>query len=144
MRIIKFRAKDENGKWVYGSILINYYDRICDSIVSADIEGTDIYNVGERRLESALVNYDTIGQFTGLCDSKGNQIYEGDILRFGNSPSGVCEVKWNKMISAFCIRFYFEKELGVRPLGEWAICERSVEIIGNIYDNPELLEGDEK
>lgn len=69
MRTIKFRAKDVNGKWAYGSIIINYYDRICDSIVSADIEGADIYNIGERQLESALVNYDTIGQFTGLCDS---------------------------------------------------------------------------
>lgn len=42
MRMIQFRAKDTNDKWLYGSILINYYDRICDSIVTAYIEGTDI------------------------------------------------------------------------------------------------------
>ena len=81
------------------------------------------------------VRPDTVGQFTGLYDCDGKEIFEGDILRFGNSPSGVCEVKWNESIAAFCIRFYFDGEIGSRPLGgcvEFAI-------IGNIHDNPELL-----
>lgn len=147
MRIIKFRAKDINGKWVYGSILINYYDRICDSIVYADIEGTDIYDVGERRLESALVNYDTIGQFTGLCDSNGKKIYEGDLLECDEVPKILSEVYWNCSMSAFCFAVHTITEgidYGTTPLGDVLNKFKSLHIVGNIYDNPELLKGGEK
>ena len=67
------------------------------------------------------------------------EIYEGDILRFGNSKCGVCEVKWDESIAAFCILFYFEDEIGSRPLGEWVECEKNIAIIGNIHDNGNLL-----
>lgn len=135
MRIIKFRAKDVDGKWVYGSILINYYDRLCDSIVSADIEGTDIYNVGERRLESALVNYDTIGQFTGVCDSKGNQIYEGDIISIIRGHiTFTAIVKWNEKDASFGLIINGSDEINKTPLGSWLLFGQC-EIIGNIYDN---------
>lgn len=133
MRPIKFRAKRREGDaWYSGGIFQT---------------GTDCFIVKRGNWEPYLmcnIDHNTVGQFTGLYDKNRNEIYEGDILRFGNSPSGVCEVKWNETIAAFCVRFCFEKELGVRPLGEWAICERSIEIIGNIYDNPELLKGGEE
>lgn len=132
---------------MYGSILINYYDRICDSIVSADIEGTDIYNVGERRLESALVNYDTIGQFTGLCDSKGKKIYEGDLLECDEVPKILSEVYWNCSMSAFCFAVHTITEgidYGTTPLGDVLNKFKSLHIVGNIHDNPKLLKGGEK
>lgn len=132
MREIKFRGKGKkDGKWYFGNLYdIDTYGR------------THICTINGGCLN---IDPNTVGQFTGLCDSVGNPIYEGDILRFGNSPNGVCEVKYNEVITAFCIRFlYFERYLGVRPLGDWAICERSIEIIGNIHDNPELFEGGEK
>ena len=128
MRPIKFRGKGKkDGKWYFG----NLFDK--------DIYGrTHIYTINVGCLN---IDPNTVGQFTGLYDKNGKEIYEGDILRFGNFPSVVCEVKWNERITAFCIRFYFERNLGSRTLGEWVICERSVEIIGNIHDNPELLKG---
>ena len=136
-RQIKFRGKDEFGNWCYGH-LVDYDDD------GMEIQGYDIYQDGNEEWKSRAVDPDTVGQFTGLYDSVGNEIYEGDILRFGNSPSGICEAKWNESIAAFCIRFSFENKLGCRPLGNWVKCERSIEIIGNIHDNPELLKGGEE
>ena len=141
MRTIKFRGKTKQGEWVIG-----YYvgksslDEV--AILPPPNVNYDIGYINDSECYYCIA--DTLGQFTGLYDKNGKEIYEGDILRFGNSPSRVCEVKWNERITAFCIRFYFECNLGVRPLGEWVICERSVAIIGNIHDNPELLKGGEK
>ena len=130
MRTIKFRGKlKSNGNWEYGDLLHDNFD----ACYIYPIEVGNLYKNNE-------VIPETIGQFTGLYDCEGNEIFEGDILRFGNSQSGVCEVKWNEHIAAFCIRFYFKDEIGSRPLGggvEFAI-------IGNIHDNPELLKGGEK
>lgn len=137
MRTIKFRGKDyETGEWTQGHFFqrLGHYPAI---IEPRPHNGKVMY------VETA-VSDETVGQFTGMLDKNGKEIYEGDILRLGNSPSGICEVKWNGSITAFCIRFSYENELGSKPLGEWVICERDIEIIGNIHDNPELLKGDEK
>lgn len=136
MRIIQFRAKDTNDKWLYGSILINYYDRLCDSIVSAYIEGTDIYRIGEQCWRPELVNYDTIGQFTGLCDKKGNAIYEGDILDFNGL---IIEVRFVRGVFALLCDGDLDHEI----CGD---CRTDLfaTVIGNIHDNPELLKGGEK
>lgn len=127
MRTIKFRGRSIYDKeWHQGDLEYN----LADNIACIHTYDKDGYYVRKY-----YVNPDTIGQFTGLIDKNGNEIYEGDILLFGNSQSGVCEVKWNESIAAFCILFYFEDEIGSRPLGgcvEFAI-------IGNIHDNPELL-----
>lgn len=128
MRTIKFRGKSKKtGEWLYGSLLQRFD---CDFIYTDDCNGLFIENEVDTK---------TIGQFTGLCDKNGKEIYEGDILRLANSPSSICEVRWNDSITSFCIRLSYENELGSKPLGEWAICERDIKIIGNIHDNPELL-----
>lgn len=138
MRTIKFRARRKNGKWVVGNF-INHF--------STYFKTEERHSIFLPKPENDNGGYwvedidpETVGQFTGLYDCDGKEIYDGDILRFGNSQSGVCEVKWDESIAAFCILFYFEDEIGSRPLGgrvEFAI-------IGNIHDNPELLKGGEK
>ena len=138
MRTIKFRARRKNGKWVVGNF-VNHFSTYfkTEERHSMFLPKPENDN-GGYWVED--IEHNTIGQFTGLCDCEGKEIYEGDILRFGNSQSGVCEVKWNESIAAFCILFYYEGEIGSRPLGggvEFAI-------IGNIHDNPELLKGGEK
>ena len=138
MRTIKFRARRKNGKWVVGNF-INHF--------STYFKTEERHSIFLPKPENDNGGYwvedidpETVGQFTGLYDCDGKEIYDGDILRFGNSPSGVCEVKWDESIAAFCILFYFEDEIGSRPIGgrvEFAI-------IGNIHDNPELLKGGTK
>lgn len=134
MRTIKFRGKSIDGKeWLYG-----------DLVSSADKKRFAILVNDKESYDECEVAPETIGQFTGLHDCDGKEIYEGDVLRLGNSPSGVCEVKWNESLAAFCIQFFFENKVGTRPLGGWVICGRKVEVIGNIFDNPELLKGGEE
>ena len=76
-------------------------------------------------------------QYTGLLDKNGKEIYEGDIVSFNTSYeldnddcSGITEVKW------------IEKEAGFFPFtlnNRWRCDVENVEVIGNIYENPELL-----
>ena len=133
MRTIKFRGRlKSNGNWEHGDLL---HDNVGGCYVYL-VEAENLYKGNE-------VIPKTVGQFTGLYDKDGEEIYEGDILQFGNSPSGVCEVKWNESIAAFCIRFHFENEIGSRPLGEWLVEKKNIAIIGNIHDNPELMKRNE-
>ena len=141
MRTIKFRGKTKQGEWVVGHYVGKpSMNEVC--ILPFQNVNYDIGYINDSECYYCIA--DTIGQFTGLYDKNGNEIYEGDILRFSKLPGNVCEVKWNESLAAFCIQFFFENKVGTRTLGEWVICERSVAIIGNIHDNPELLKGGEK
>ena len=132
MHEILFRGKrTDNGEWVEG-ILFNAKEDIFiiphGNEYSYDpIEGLafDVYG--------CKVDPETVGQYTGLTDKNGVKIFEGDILTIENE--GVyAAIKYNESNAAF----YVEDEDHEDYLGEaW---ETDVVIIGNIHDNPELLQ----
>ena len=160
IRTIIFRGKRvDNGEWIEGFLcsknIIKHIrkcfdwrgDYVCDSV------------------EEHKVNSETAGQFTGLTDKNGNKIFEGDIVKYSDEEY-YCPEEYTEFIG----EIVFEKGafgIGCRKelpidLDYWcdndnfvslwelywnlncAQCELPmIEVIGNIHDNPELLEVDE-
>jgi len=127
MREIKFRGLTFDGKFVYGSLIKKRFTAFAEWMVE-----------DENGLGSDVIT-ETIGQFTGLKDKNGNEIYEGDINKSGLA------VKWSQLICRFGLfsqtgwyeeiwADYFLSES--EPTREWKTS--FIEIIGNIHENPEL------
>lgn len=128
-RTIKFRGKCfDNGQWAYGNLII-------DDSGNCDI--VDYENNYEIRYD---VRGETIGQFTGLYDAGGKEIYDGDIL--GTSDRVIGYVKGD--VRGYCYDVVYVNH----PTGEkrWTLYStvvddypNKIEVIGNIHDNPDLL-----
>lgn len=143
MRTIKFKGKRvKDGQWIYGN-LADYSFSVLQNTINKKVIFSNIVSFATDNfgfvVNDCEVDPATVGQFNGLLDKNGKEIYEGDILMLGSSDAGICEVKWNESQLAFCIRFYYERNLGIRPLGAWARDGKDIAIIGNTHDTPELL-----
>lgn len=132
MREIKFRGKDlETGDWVYGDLEIHRKDsrRLIHS-----------YNENGDYSRQYDVDEETIGQFTGDCDKNGKDIYEGDILKaYFCGTSDVFGVVRYAESRFFVDDDYRRDEITAKsPL---SAISKSIEfeVIGNVYDNKELL-----
>lgn len=132
MREYKFRGKDLKGEWRYGFL---FYDYDCTDKYSPFINWKDekyLGGIGEEEVEE-----ETLGQFTGLKDKNSKEIYEGDILQIDIDRA---YVKWNDKYGYFELipigDYYFDS--GV--IGE-ELEYLEAKLIGNIYDNKELLGG---
>lgn len=141
MRKIKFRGKviysennpynDMDGKWVDGF----YIEDLFNGKVESFIFNCPCY---------FLVNKETVGQFTGLTDKNGKEIYEGDILKYDTGKHYVVVYSTEGLNSntndLYIGAFMLKDDHGFHEL----ICSvtrpyKYAEIIGNIHDNPELL-----
>ena len=127
MREIKFRGESIDGN----EMLYGHY--------SNAVEKGDLLTWGRARektetllhyIDNNVVYPNTVGQFTGLHDKNGVEIYEGDIVATGD---GNYEIGYD-MSDCVCIGKTETNRL------RFLLCTTGVEVIGNIYDNPELLE----
>ena len=139
MREIEFRAKNLNDQWRYG-----YLER-------QDLLYDENYDC------SSSIQIETLGQYTGLKDKNGKKIYEGDIVKLtrtnmydpsasfnGKDLVSLHRVCWNDEKHCFYQEhFDIDKK---RVAGAGMLCfeddrakENIIELVGNIYDNPELL-----
>lgn len=136
-REIIFRGKIiDNGEWAYGSLVVEedkYYIalNINDNIKRDDY---DVY-----MLE---VIPKTVGQYTGLHDKNGKAIYEGNIVKVNDEI--IAEVIWENDYLGYFLYANEENSIDSFENGEQPLYDYwgSIEVIGNIYDNPELLGGE--
>lgn len=116
MKKILFRGKSKSinkGEWIYGSF----------------VEDTDLNAccIRDKSLVYELVDRETVGQFTGLCDKNGKKIFEGDIVESPNGTQGFIE--WQNAECAFLVN------IG----DDWqTMNDCPYEVVGNIYDNKEV------
>ncbi len=130
MREILFRGRRGNEKWRYGSLLV-YPDGDCFICIDNG-EETDV-------LIKSAADSDTVGQYTGLTDKNGVKIFEGDIVHIHDTLLQ-CTKPWHEFDGY--VDFMdgsYRIVSGATTNYRWV--DYGVEVIGNIYDNPELLKG---
>lgn len=131
MRTIKFRGISIcEGRWIFGDLF------------RTDLDGDvsiQFYNEEDGWM-TAAVSPKTVGQFTGVTDINGREIYEGDIVRvrvtnerFKKNP------RFSNGVVTFC-----NYDGGWTNGCDFRFLPRKMEVIGNIHDNPELMKGGEK
>jgi uncharacterized phage protein (TIGR01671 family) len=128
MRTIKFRGLTGNDNWVYGHY---FYDPVHDAhqIIG---QGAIFYTVKPE----------TVSEWTGLLDKNGKEIYESDLVQFkgmsGQVPvKQIGEVWWQPNGAYFAIDWSHTK--GETKNEVQMHHSREIEVIGSIYDNPDLL-----
>ena len=110
MRIVKFRGKRlDNFEWIYGDLHHGFLTG------NSYINGKELYS-------------ETVGQFTGLYDKNGTEIYEGDLVVY--YASGFATIEF--IAGGFHI---VQEEYGFDFMGQMLA---TVEVVGNIHDNKEI------
>ena len=130
-----FKAKRiDNEEWVQGYLVYDNRDKLYRIIMEIQYStGTCITTDNAPRVDSS-----TICQCTGLKDKNGKLIWENDIIK---TRVGIAKVIWDK--SEWRIE-WLKNDLWRKDLYYWAVedIQRTV-VIGNIFDNKELLESEE-
>jgi uncharacterized phage protein (TIGR01671 family) len=122
--VIDYKTRTVSFKWAEGCLDTTNRNYVIFSGVSARF----------------AVDPETVGQYTGLTDKNGNKIFEGDIVRVKNG------IKEEDFVGSIVYEYAsWEIDYGCDMVSLWTVVvelkeDRTVEVIGNIHDNPELLE----
>ena len=129
MRTIKFRGKRLDGEWVCGFYQPHANGKV---VFIGDYSGlTDIPKLHKVIPES-------VGQWTGLVDKNGKEIFEGDVVKYNDRKEFIQTVI---TVPELGTGHYIRRPgAGYYTLNGSVVSEYGVEIIGNIHDNPELME----
>ena len=142
MREIRFRGKrEDSGEWVYGGF---YHGIMSETDNPFSLDNARIKTIILQEGTYYHVTSETVGQYTGLLDKNGTKIFEGDIVKWGHlansreKPIRIAVVEFNPDIQYRTVTMgdtYFKQ-------GCFAYAETQfyLEVIGNIHENPELLE----
>lgn len=116
----------DNGEWIFG-IVFPHDEGSCTMVY---LDSSD------SSFKGVEVDRNTIGQDTGMTDRDGKMIFEGDILLYHtDDPVGLQKPASSNRVDSRTRQF-----LGVEKRGLTAINFKDWDIVGNIYDNPELME----
>ena len=153
IRKMEFRGKQkDNAEWVYGGILhqTDLYGRLVDRWFIIDGTNTQDYDIGyQYEVEAA-----TIGQYIGCRDKNKKKIFEGDILTASENLLSIIGASEAYLVVGFIdsgfaalnekgeAEFWFNEPI-YDALDEKFV-NNDLEIVGNIYDNPELLKEEEE
>ena len=129
MRTIKFRGKPIQGEHLYENFVYGYLAKYASGV----------YNILvpiQWGFENYEIDPETIGQFTGLYDCEGNEIFEGDILDFNGLT---VEVRFLRGVFSLLVNGKLYYQLGVD-------CRTDLfaKVIGNVYENPDIMKGGKK
>ncbi|EKA2550000.1 hypothetical protein OJ633_000512 [Listeria monocytogenes] len=143
MREIEFRGQNINGYWAYGNLAI-----IKEKLDRAEI-GTYISNSAGAPF-AYQVRPETVGQYTGLKDKNGNKIFEGDIVtafsninKYTDSFAGDVEPTFcftSIVYDGACFKTTYKGEPSYVLNENGSSLVMHMEVIGNIHENPDLLE----
>ena len=132
MREIKFRGMDiVNNKWLYGNLEI--------PLINQSKSKHFIIGYSYGQYQKHEVDPKTIGQYTGLKDRNCKEIYEGDLLQHPNGT--IAEIQYSDDLAAFVAVYVQNSNTEMDYLDKEIVSK--CKIVGNIYENPELLEGEE-
>lgn len=133
MREILFRGKrTDNQKWWFGSYLFLH---VCERDWTGEKRGyaKDVHFIVDETDLNYAVDPETVGQYTGITDRNGTKIFEGDI------------VKWKDELHEIVYLPKYTRFAARKPHVVFKIIALELsEVVGNIHDNPELIEWEEE
>lgn len=157
MREILFKAKRiDNGEWVEGCLVIDHSRSNLFEYRMQPVESGALY--------APPINPETLCRFTGFCDKNGKKIWKNDILMCHGNPKDLAKVLFGEFgVRDIGTGSIVDKVVGWHyevvptdaisrcepfcwpmPLTEYYINRCEMEVVGNIFDNPELLQGSVK